>query len=65
MALRTRIVEPRGWSATKRQLDSSCKLAEMQMSRPVLSGMVWGIVLNASIPVVLYKVSRRYLSYGA
>jgi len=34
----------------------------MQMSRPVLSGIVWGIVLNAIIPVVLYKVSRRYLS---
>src|SRR6266566_8013746 len=36
--------------------------AEMQMSRPALSGIVWGIVLNAIIPVVLYKVSRRYLS---
>ena len=39
--------------------------AEMQTSRPALSGIVWGIVLNAIIPVVLYKVSRRYLSYGA
>ncbi len=36
--------------------------AEMQTSRPALSGVVWGIVLNAIIPVVLYKVSRRYLS---
>jgi len=36
--------------------------AEMQMSRPALSGIVWGIVLNAIIPVVLYKVSRPYLS---
>ena len=36
--------------------------AEMQTSRPALSGIVWGIVLNAIIPVVLYKVSRRYLS---
>ena len=36
--------------------------AEMQMSRPALSGIVWGIVLNAIIPVVLYKVSRRYLA---
>jgi len=38
------------------------RAAEMQMSRPALSGIVWGIVLNAIIPVVLYKVSRRYLS---
>ena len=36
--------------------------AEMQLSRPVLSGIVWGIVLNAMIPVILYKMSRRYLS---
>ena len=38
------------------------RAAEMQMSRPALSGIVWGIVLNAIIPVVLYKVSRRYLA---
>jgi len=36
--------------------------AEMQTSRPPVSGIVWGIVLNAIIPVALYKVSRRYLS---
>ena len=36
--------------------------AEVQTSRPALGGIVWGIVLNAIIPVVLYKLSRRYLS---
>jgi hypothetical protein len=36
--------------------------AEMQTSRPVLGGIVWGIVLNAIIPVILYQLSRRYLS---
>jgi hypothetical protein len=36
--------------------------AEIQGSRPPLSGIVWGIVLNAIIPVVLYKLSRRYVS---
>src|ERR1700745_4392175 len=34
----------------------------MQESRPPLGGIAWGIVLNAIIPVVLYKVSRRYVS---
>ena len=36
--------------------------ADEQTSRPPVSGIVWGIVLNAIIPVVLYKLSRRYLS---
>ncbi len=36
--------------------------AEMQTSRPPVSGIVWGIDLNVIIPVVLYKISRRYLS---
>jgi uncharacterized membrane protein len=36
--------------------------ADEQTSRPLVSGIVWGIVLNAIIPVVLYKLSRRYLS---
>jgi hypothetical protein len=36
--------------------------AEPQTSRPPLRGIVWGIVLNAIIPVVLYKLSKRYLS---
>ena len=36
--------------------------ATVQTSRPALGGIVWGIVLNAIIPVVLYKLSRRYLS---
>jgi hypothetical protein len=34
----------------------------MQESRPPLGGIAWGIVLNAIIPVVLYKLSRRYVS---
>lgn len=36
--------------------------AQMQTSRPALGGIIWGIVLNAIVPVVLYKLSRRYLS---
>jgi hypothetical protein len=36
--------------------------AEAKTSRPALGGIVWGIVLNAIIPVVLYKLSKRYLS---
>jgi hypothetical protein len=36
--------------------------ADEQASRPPVRGIVWGIVLNAIIPVVLYKLSRRYLS---
>ena len=36
--------------------------AEMQTSRPPVSGIVWGLVLNAIIPVALYNVSRRYMS---
>jgi len=37
-------------------------IADDQTSRPPVRGIVWGIVLNAIIPVVLYKLSRRYLS---
>ena len=36
--------------------------ADEQTSRPPVRGIVWGMVLNAIIPVVLYKLSRRYLS---
>jgi hypothetical protein len=36
--------------------------AGVQGSRPPLGGIVWGIILNATIPVVLYKLSRRYVS---
>jgi len=36
--------------------------SEVQPARPPLGGIVWGIVLNAIIPVVLYKLSKRYLS---
>lgn len=34
------------------------------MSRPPLGNIVWGIVLNAIIPVVLYKLSKHYLSHS-
>jgi hypothetical protein len=30
--------------------------------RPPVGGIVWGIVLNAVIPLVLYKLSKSYLS---
>ena len=36
--------------------------ADNQVSRPPVSGIVWGIVLNASVPVILYKLSKRYVS---
>jgi hypothetical protein len=36
--------------------------SHVQASRPPLSSILWGIVLNAIIPVVLYKLSKRYLS---
>ena len=36
--------------------------AEEQSSRPKIGGMIWGIALNAIIPVVLYKLSKRFLS---
>ena len=33
-----------------------------QMSGPPIRGIVWDMALNAIIPVVLYKLSKRYLS---
>jgi len=36
--------------------------APIQATRPPVGNIVWGIVLNAVFPVVLYKLSRRYLS---
>ncbi len=36
--------------------------SDVQASRPPLGGAVWDIVLNAIVPVVLYKLSKRYLS---
>jgi hypothetical protein len=36
----------------------------MQTSRPPLGSIVLGIVLNAIIPVVLYKLSKHYLSHS-
>jgi hypothetical protein len=33
-----------------------------QTSRPPLSGILWGILLNAVVPVVLYKLSKHYYS---
>jgi hypothetical protein len=32
------------------------------MARPPVAGIVWGIVLNTVIPVILYKLSKRYVS---
>src|SRR5258706_4133073 len=34
----------------------------VETPRPPVGDIVWGIVLNAVIPVVLYKLSKRYLS---
>lgn len=33
-----------------------------QINRPPVGNIVWGIVLNAVIPVILYKLSKRYYS---
>lgn len=31
-------------------------------ARPPIANVVWGIVLNAAVPVLLYKLSKRYYS---
>ena len=36
--------------------------SSVETPRPPVGGIVWGIVLNAVIPVILYKLSKRYLS---
>jgi hypothetical protein len=33
-----------------------------QRSRPPLAGIIWGVLLNAAVPVTLYKLSKRYYS---
>lgn len=33
-----------------------------QINRPPVGNIVWGIVLNAVFPVILYKLSKRYYS---
>jgi hypothetical protein len=33
-----------------------------QAARPPLRSIAWGIVLNAVVPVILYKLSKRYYS---
>jgi hypothetical protein len=38
--------------------------SDVQTARPPLGSIVWGIVLNAIIPVVLYQLSKRYLSHS-
>ena len=50
-----------GWSPTNESA-TNMQTAEVQTSRPAFGGIVWGIVLNAIIPLLLYKLSRRYLS---
>jgi len=32
------------------------------MARPPVASIAWGIVLNAVVPVILYKLSKRYFS---
>lgn len=36
--------------------------APMQATRPPIGNIVWGIVLNAIFPVILYKLSLHYIS---
>jgi hypothetical protein len=33
-----------------------------QAARPPVSGIIWGVILNAVVPVILYKLSKRYYS---
>ncbi len=61
MTLRIRIMQRHGWVPTNESA-SNMQTAEAQTSRPAFGGIVWGIVLNAVIPLLLYKLSRRYLS---
>jgi hypothetical protein len=35
---------------------------EVQAPRPPISGIVWDIVLNATIPFAVYKLSKHYIS---
>ncbi len=38
------------------------KTPTVPAARPPLGGAIWDIVLNAAIPVILYKLSKRYVS---
>jgi hypothetical protein len=38
------------------------RTSDAQMSGPPIGGILWDMALNAIIPVVLYKLSKRYLS---
>ncbi len=38
--------------------------SDVPTPRPPLADIVWGIVLNAIIPVVLYRLSKRYFSHS-
>jgi hypothetical protein len=33
-----------------------------QRARPPVAGIIWGVVLNAVVPVVFYKLSKHYYS---
>jgi hypothetical protein len=44
------------------RIESTLETPDVQTSRPPMGGIVWGTALNAIIPVVLYKFSKRYLS---
>lgn len=36
--------------------------APTQPARPPIGNIVWGLILNAVFPVILYKLSKRYIS---
>jgi hypothetical protein len=40
------------------------RTSDVEASRPPLGGVVRDIVLNAIVPVVLYRLSKRYLSHS-
>lgn len=67
----TRRLAPAGTNSLKSNCyNSQPEILEMAQSgsdanpinRPPIGNIVWGFVLNAVFPVILYKLSKRYYS---
>lgn len=41
---------------------SATAASSTPMARPPLGAIAWGVILNAVVPVILYKLSKRYYS---
>ena len=55
------ILEPRRWTGNDWRR-CTMQTSDVQESRLPLGGVVWDMALNAIVPVILYKLSKRYLS---